>query len=163
MAGTRRETTLRDLAPRGFHPDPRALGRTLIGMDAMPSCQRHERSVVRHTAPVLRKSLLVAAVVLLLAIGAIGLRTVQVHQETGEWRPSPSAAPSVIHVDGREYRRGGLAPEPPRGTIDVEAVGRTAGGALIFIPPGTSGGGVPTVLHVYDDPKIWAYELVSGP
>src|SRR5262249_19087545 len=95
-------------------------------------------------------------------IGAIGLRTVQVHAETGEWRLSPSATPPIIRVDGRDYERAGQAPEPPRGTIDVDVVGRTPGGALIYIPPGTPVGGVPTVLHVFDDPRTWAYRLGGG-
>jgi hypothetical protein len=121
------------------------------------------RRTLSHNAPVLRKSLLLAVLVLLLGISAIGVRTVQVHAETGEWRLSPSATPPVIHLDGRDYRRAGLAQEPEPGTIDAEVVGRTAGGALIYVPPNASGAGVPTVLHVFADPNIWAYELVGGP
>jgi hypothetical protein len=111
-----------------------------------------------------RRLLLMAALVLLVGTAAAGLRTAQVHADTGEWRLSPSSTPSVIHVDGRDYHRAGLVTDPQPVVFDVQPLGRTPGGAVIYVPPtGSEGGATPTVLHVFDDPQIWAYELIGGP
>jgi hypothetical protein len=46
---------------------------------------------------------------LLVAVGAVGWRLAQVHEQYREWSLSPSAAPPKIPVAGRDYQRGSAA------------------------------------------------------
>jgi len=111
-----------------------------------------------------RKVVTLTVVLALVCVGLLGLRVVQVRSESGEWRLSPSAAPPTVHVLGRDYSRSGEAPEPPEGTLDLDTLGRTDGGGVIFLPPmATDIRPVPTVIHVFDGETTWSYELVGGP
>lgn len=109
-----------------------------------------------------RKTVIVAAVLVLMGVGVLGVRVAQVHSETGEWRLTPSAAPPTLHVLGGDYSRSGLAPEPPEEILDVDGLGSTDGGGRMFLPPTAQHiEPVPTVIHVYDGEQTWAYELVG--
>jgi hypothetical protein len=109
-----------------------------------------------------------------LVVGALGAicaaLTLQVHHvyaEGGELRLSPSAAPPVIHVWGRDYRRSDARPAkalPAR----THSTGQTPGGGTVYSPDhvsvhGTRAHVVPTVIWVRDSEGVVAYALSGGP
>jgi hypothetical protein len=110
-----------------------------------------------------RVTLALTAVVVVLLV----VKVVRVHQETGEFRLTPSAAPSEIHAYGRTYHRGrsGPATSVPSG---VQELGATAGGGELFGPRHIATQGaprtvVPTVLWVRVGGTLWTYALSGGP
>jgi hypothetical protein len=101
---------------------------------------------------------LAAAIVVLLA-GLVGVRLVHVHDETWEWTLSPSAASPKIEFADRSYLRDSVVPSAPQDATDV---GRTAGGGVILSDHWPAAN-VPTVVWVKDGPRVVHYSLSGGP
>ena len=109
---------------------------------------------VGHYVLVLRKSLLVAAVLILIAVGAQAIR---IHEKDGRWSLIPQATPERLHFAGRDYDRGGHVDQ--RGGL-VKG-GTTSGGGTIYtiaVDHGTQ-----VVIYVRDGDQLWQYTLVGGP
>jgi hypothetical protein len=100
----------------------------------------------------------VLAVVVIVA-GVVVVRLVQVHQETWEWRLTPSATPPKLHVLSRDYRREDRYQAPPAAATWLG--GGTPGGALVLgetvrsLPP--------TVIWVKSHQAFEVYTLMGGP
>jgi hypothetical protein len=97
---------------------------------------------------------------LLVAVGLVagGTRLAQ-HDDGWAWSMSPSATPSRIHFEGRDYDRGGEQPDGVPSGYVLE--GETPGGGKIYksgLSRGTS-----TVILVKDGQYVYAYGLVGGP
>jgi hypothetical protein len=97
----------------------------------------------------------------------VALQLVRVHQETGEFRLTPSAAPPDLHAYGRTYHRStsGPATSVPSG---VHEIGATPGGGELLGPRHMATHGapqavVPTVLWVRVGATLWTYALSGGP
>jgi len=106
-----------------------------------------------HYVLVLRKSVLVVAVLLLTAVGAQAIR---IHAKDGRCALVPSATPERLHFGGRDYDRGRRVDE--RGGL-VEH-GTASGGTIYTV----AGDAVPAViLYVRDGDQLWQYSLVGGP
>jgi hypothetical protein len=101
---------------------------------------------------------LAAAIVVLLA-GLVGVRLVHIHDETWEWTLTPSAASPKIEFADRTYLRDSLELS---GLIGRKPVGRTAGGGVILSDhwPAPS---VPTEVWVVDGAHAVHYTLSGGP
>lgn len=89
-----------------------------------------------------------------------------VHQQTGEFRLVPAAAPPDLHEYGRLYHRGDTRQAAP--TRNIQVIDHTAGGGVVLGPrhiatKGAPSAVVPTVLWVRDGPTIWTYALSGGP
>jgi hypothetical protein len=106
--------------------------------------------------------------VLVLVVVVLAVQVIRVHEATGEFRLTPSAAPPELTEYHRHYRRS----SPPADSLpkDVQDIGETSGGGELFGPrhlavEGTPEGPVvPTVLWVRDDDgEVWTYGLVGGP
>ena len=107
-----------------------------------------------HYVLVLRKSVLVVALVLLVAVGAQAIR---IHAKDGGWALVPSATPERLHFVGRDYDKG--APVDERGGLVGH--GTTSGGGTIYTVAGDAVPGV--ILYVRDGDQLWQYSLVGGP
>jgi hypothetical protein len=110
----------------------RSIGRKRIIM-SMKAIKRRtpapDRSTVRRRIGVRRVVLTVVA----LMIVVIGIRLVQVHDQTWEWRLGASAAPTKLQFGGRDYLRDASAPNPQLlGAVKVG--GRASGGGLVLVP-----------------------------
>lgn len=100
------------------------------------------------------------AVGLVLAAVALygGVHLVRVHQESRQWRWTPSAASPLVTYRHRDYLRGEVqAGLPP----DSHPLGHTPGGGQIFGPAQTQF--VPTSITVRDGGTLISYELSGGP
>jgi hypothetical protein len=108
---------------------------------------------MRHNARVLRKLVLIAAVVPLLAAGAQAIR---IHAADGRWALIPSATPARLHHAARDYDRG--RPVAPRPGLVKD--GTTSGGGTILTIAADRGTDV--VIYVRDGDQLWEYTLVGG-
>lgn len=101
---------------------------------------------------------LLAAVALLL-LGLVGVRLIQVHDETWEWTLTPSPASPKIEFADRTYLRDSVELS---GLIAGKEVGRTAGGGLVLSDhwPAPS---APTEVWVLDGTHAAHYTLSGGP
>jgi hypothetical protein len=97
---------------------------------------------------------LLACVLLVLAGQMIRVRSA-----TGDWRLTSAAAPSKFRFDGRDYRLASAERSVPDGDV---MIGHTAGGGLIYGPPG-SRSNVSTVLDVRTHRELFGYALQGGP
>ena len=109
---------------------------------------------LRHNATVLRKSLLVAAVLLLVAAGAQAMR---IHAHDGRWGLIPQATPERLHFAGRDYDRGRRVAERAGLVKD----GTTSGGRSIYTIRADHG--IHVVIYVRDSDQLWEYSLEGGP
>ena len=111
-------------------------------------------ALVRHYVLVLRKILLVAAVVLVIAAGAQAIR---IHAQDGRWALVPSTTPERLHFAGRDYDRGRRVAQRDGLMKD----GKTSGGGTIYTVAADKGTDV--VIYVRDGDELWEYSLVGGP
>ena len=102
----------------------------------------------------LRKVVLIAAVVLLLAAGA---QSIRIHAQDGRWALIPSATPERLHHAGRDYDRGQRVAQRSGLVKD----GTTSGGGIIYTVAADHGTEV--VIYVRDGDQLWEYSLVGGP
>jgi hypothetical protein len=100
-----------------------------------------------------------------LAVAILGVRlwagahVYHVHDESWQWRWTPSATPPKLRFEGRDYKRGGTYEHLKAGEI---VVGRTAGGGIIYDLPGPNRY-ASTLLQVRDGRRLVSYELMGGP
>ena len=88
----------------------------------------------------------------------VGVHLVRVHEESWQWRWTPSAAPPLVPYRERDYLRGsGLAQLPP----DSHPLGHTRGGGQTFGPANSRF--VPTGITVRDGGTLISCELSGGP
>ncbi len=87
-----------------------------------------------------------------------GAHLIQVHQQSWQWRWTPSAASLLVHFRDRDYLRGELVVELPP---DSHPLGHTPGGGQIFGPAKSDV--VPTSMTVRDGGRLVGYELSGGP
>jgi hypothetical protein len=99
----------------------------------------------------------VAVVAVLAALLVVFSRLYAMHDETGEWTFSPSAAPPKIVFAERDYDRGTRQSLPDEWVV----VDRTPGGGDVLASP--SEVGTPVLLFVRDGDVTWAYGLMGGP
>lgn len=110
----------------------------------------------------MKKLAVFAAIIGALAVVALGVRVVRMHDIYGEWRLTATATPARIAALGREYDRSHLAPRsaPPSG---LEPRGETEDGGTVLVPKRLKGR-IPIVIYVQDDEgRAWSYGLVGGP
>ncbi len=113
-----------------------------------------------------RSRVLVAlAVVLALAVVGLGVRLVQVHGQTRDWRLSAAAAPSLLHFGGHDFLRGPAADQQQLSVLGpLTADGRTAGGGQIFVPTVAAGNRLPApTLMVSTGGLRYLYSMTGGP
>ncbi len=100
-----------------------------------------------------------AAGLLLTAVAVYGgVHLVQVHQQSWQWRWTPSAASPLVTYRDRHYLRAEIQAELPP---DSHPLGHTAGGGQIFGP--AENRFVPTSITVRDGARLISYELSGGP
>jgi hypothetical protein len=97
------------------------------------------------------------ALALVIVLVAVAVQACRVHQQTGEWRLWPAAAPDLVHFRGRDYHRSGEQRADP----DAARQGTTPGGGEIWATP--VAGAVPTGLWVEDGDRTYGYALSGGP
>ena len=97
---------------------------------------------------------------LLLAVGALygGVHVIRVHEQSWQWRWTPSAASPLVTYRDRHYLREDVQAELPP---DSHLLGNTAGGGQIFGPAQSQY--VPTSITVRDGGRLIGYELSGGP
>lgn len=109
----------------------------------------------------LSRSSVVTLVLLALVSGllyvAVHLR--HVHDASWEYRWTPSAAPPKISFQGRDYHRGSRESALPAGEVPL---GRTAGGGVIYGPPGPHPNAF-TGVDVVANGHLTGYALSGGP
>ena len=110
-------------------------------------------------APQLRWVVAVLAVALLGTGFWAGVHAYHVHDESWQWRWTPTATPPKIRYEGRDYSRGGTHEHLEPGQV---VVGRTAGGGVIYDVPGPDRY-ASTLLQVRDGRRVVGYELMGGP
>jgi hypothetical protein len=113
--------------------------------------------------PRVRWPLRVRLTIALVALGCagitvvLGVRVAQVHEETGEWRLHPSAAPPELEFRGHDYRRDSsgrrLYPE-------LVSHGPTPGGGQLYAPADDS---TPFMIQVVVETEVTTYALVGSP
>ena len=82
-----------------------------------------------------RRAIILLTGILALVVVALGIRLVQVHDETRDWRLTPAAAPTLLNFSGHDFLRGGMLDQHEFDALgSFTADGLTAGGAQIFIP-----------------------------
>ena len=116
---------------------------------------------VRSLSLVKRLALL-AVVVGAVAVMALAVRVVRIHDTYGEWRLTATETPNRLTALGRDYDRSERAPgtEVPSG---LEPAGETEGGGTVLVPIGLHGRD-PVLIYVRDDEgRVWTYSLVGGP
>ena len=104
----------------------------------------------------------IAAIIGVVAVTAVGIQLVRMHDTYGEWRLTATETPTRITALDRDYDRSNLKPKsaPPSG---LERRGETEGGGTILVPEGLKGR-TPVVIYVQDDEgRVWSYGLVGGP
>ena len=69
------------------------------------------------------------ALVLALLVVPLAYNLYKVHDETGDWRPWPNEAPSLLSYEGRDFHRVGSPAPRPEG---VAGIAYTSGGGLIL-------------------------------
>ena len=118
--------------------------------------RRHVRTFApsRDNPLVRRKSLLVAAVLLVMAAGAQAIR---MHAQDGRWALIPQATPERLHFAGRDYDRGRRVAERAGLVKD----GTTSGGGTIDTIRADHGTEV--VIYARDSNHLWEYSLERGP
>lgn len=101
----------------------------------------------RRTA--IRRAVLIAAVLIVAWLGVV-------RQQTGELAVWPSATPTRLHFDGRDYRRGVTEPIPTGAVVRTH---RWGGGDVMTLPEE----GTATVVWVRNGTTTYAYGLLGGP
>ena len=99
------------------------------------------------------------SLLLVLGLGYVGVHLNSVHDQSWEYRWSPSATPPLVRFDGRSYLRGSVHQGRTPGLVRL---GRTAGGASIYGPAGPHPH-VPTGIEVVDAGRTTGYSLSGGP
>ncbi len=95
-------------------------------------------------------------------IVVVGIRLVQVHDQTWDWRLTSSATPTKLEFGGRDYLRDGSPPNQPLGA--VQEVGRTNGGGLVLLPSlAVEWHLTPMWLIVEAAGQQVSYSLIGGP
>ena len=87
-----------------------------------------------------------------------GVHLIQVHQQSWQWRWTPSAASPLVPYRGRDYLRGEMVTGLPPDSLPL---GHTPGGGQIFGPAERQF--VPTSITVRDGARLISYELSGGP
>jgi hypothetical protein len=82
-----------------------------------------------------------------------------VHDESWQWRWTPTATPPKIRYEGRDYARGGTHEQLRPGQV---VIGRTAGGGVIYDVP-VKDRYASSLLQVRDGRRVVGYELMGGP
>lgn len=101
-----------------------------------------------------------AVVLTLLAVAALllGGRVYQVKQQYGELRLSPSSAPPVLHLAGRDYHRGAAAAAPYTGAMRIATVAQHE---PVWGP--SADGRTPTIVVLQTAGGYVTYALSGGP
>lgn len=84
-------------------------------------------------------------------------RLAQVHEQTWDVRLWPSATPTKLVEDGRDYRRAGTVARVDRQFVLLD---RTPAGADVLGPRSAY---VPTVLTLRTPKGLTSYSLMGGP
>jgi hypothetical protein len=100
-----------------------------------------------------------AAALVAVALIALGVRLVHVHEATWEWTLRPSAAAPLLAYGDRDYKRSRPDPgvEP-----SFERIGTSLGGGAVFGPP-LPHENAPVYLQVRDGDVVYGYVLLGGP
>ena len=99
-----------------------------------------------------------ALAVVVVVAGVVLFRLVQVHEETWEWRLTPSATPPKLHVLSRDYQREDRNQAPPS---SARWLGMTPGGSPMLGE--TVRSYAPTVIWVKSHQAFEVYTLMGGP
>jgi len=106
---------------------------------------------------------LVVACIVLACLLVAGVRMIDVHSETRDWRLTVAAAPTRLVYNGNPYLKTRLvtaATEPPGG---ITSGGVTEGGGRILIPKTEAAGGSSlTSVIVQDGGQKYSYSQMGG-
>ena len=102
---------------------------------------------------------MLVGLVVISALGYVAVHLRHVHDESWEYRWTPSAAPPRITFEGRHYLRGDVERSMPAGEIPL---GRTPGGGVINGAAGLHEYSL-TVVEVVASGQITVYALSGGP
>jgi hypothetical protein len=111
-----------------------------------------------HAASMRMRSVRTVLAVVVIVAGIVVVRLFQIHQETWEWRLTPSATPPKLHVLSRDYRREHRYQAPPSA---ASWLGMTPGGSPMLGE--TVRSFAPTVIWVKSHQAFEVYTLMGGP
>lgn len=111
-----------------------------------------------------RRVIIVFTGILALVALGLGIRLVQVHDQTRDWRLALAAAPTLLKFRGHDFLRVGTLNQRQlavQGSITVD--GQTAGGGQIFVPAAAVSDPASTPsLVVSADGLSYGYTMTGG-